>query len=44
MLVLYGGSEKWDGPRSLGDMFDMAKVPEHFRTFISNYKINIIEL
>ena len=43
-LILYGGAEKWDGPRCLKDMFDMEKVPEAFHSFVSDYKINVIEL
>ena len=43
-LVLYGGSQKWDGPKSLQDMFDLEKVPELFYPFLSDYKINVIEL
>ena len=43
-LILYGGSEKWDGPRCLKDMFDMEEVSKAFQMFVADYKINIIEL
>ena len=43
-LILYGGSEKWDGPKSLQEMFDLEKVPEAFHHLLSDYKINVIEL
>ena len=36
-LVLYGGSQKWDGPKSLQDMFDLEKVPELFYPFLSDF-------
>ena len=32
-LVLYGGSQKWDGPKSLQDMFDLEKDRNYFILF-----------
>lgn len=43
-FVLYGGKEKWDGPKTLGEMLDLTGLPEALRKFVSDYQIHIIEI
>lgn len=40
-LVVYFGMEKWDGPRTLHEMFDIKD--ERILKYISDYKLNLIE-
>ena len=40
-LVLYFGDEPWERNRTLYDVID---VPEVFRPFVSDYKINVFEI
>ncbi|MFI3212318.1 MAG: Rpn family recombination-promoting nuclease/putative transposase [Eubacteriales bacterium] len=40
-IVMYWGSESWDGPRSLKDM--MMDVPEKIEPFFQDYKLFLIE-
>lgn len=40
-LVFYTGSEPWDGPTCLYDMLD---IDEALKTFIPDYKLNLIDL
>jgi hypothetical protein len=39
-VVIYYGSEPWDGPTCLYDMLDL---PEELKPFITNYKVNLVE-
>ena len=39
-LVIYFGADKWDGPLSLHEMFDMDD--ELFLQFVPDYKLNLI--
>ena len=40
-LVIYFGSEEWDGPKSLYDMFDIKD--QRILKYVSDYKVNLIE-
>lgn len=40
-ICIYYGEDKWDGPRSL---VDMLNTPEQFKSLVSDYKFNLIEL
>ncbi|MFI3213284.1 MAG: Rpn family recombination-promoting nuclease/putative transposase [Eubacteriales bacterium] len=40
-IVMYWGSESWDGPRSLKEM--MIDVPEKLEPFFQDYKLFLIE-
>ena len=40
-LVLYFGNESWGKNRSL---YDAIEIPEKFRPFVSEYKINVFEI
>lgn len=39
-VVIYFGDKPWDGPKSLYDMIDME---ESLKSFIYNYKLNLID-
>jgi hypothetical protein len=39
-VVIYYGSEPWDGPTCLYDMLDL---PEELKPFINNFKVNLVE-
>ena len=41
-LVVYFGSERWDAPRSVHQMFDQT-YDEQLMSFVQDYKINLIE-
>lgn len=40
-LCVYYGDQEWDGPKCLKDMF---KIPAKMKNFISDYKMNLIEV
>ena len=40
-LCIYYGEDEWDGPRSL---VDMLNIPEKFKSLVSDYKFNLIEV
>ena len=40
-LCIYYGEDEWDGPKSLADMLN---IPEDFKSLISDYKFNLIEV
>ena len=40
-LVLYFGDKRWGKSRSL---YDAINVPERFRPYVSNYKINVFDI
>ena len=40
-LCVYYGEKDWDGPRYLTDML---KIPEGYRTLVSDYKMNLLEI
>ncbi|MDO4413761.1 MAG: Rpn family recombination-promoting nuclease/putative transposase, partial [Erysipelotrichaceae bacterium] len=42
-LVIYWGSEKWDGPLSLSDMFDPL-LPASVRNFAEDYRIKLLDM
>ena len=41
-LVVYFGSERWDAPRSVHQMFDQT-YDERLLSFVPDYKINLLE-
>ena len=43
-LVLYFGEQKWQGPRSLKECFDKTLYPSALETYISDYKINVVDV
>lgn len=43
-LVVYYGSEKWDGAKSLYDMIDFGDLDSEFKEYITDYKINLLEI
>lgn len=40
-ICVYYGEKEWDGPRSL---LDMLTIPEEWKSLVSDYKFNLIEL
>jgi len=40
-LVLYFGTQAWDGPKSL---YDLVEVPEDLTCYIPDYPINLVEV
>lgn len=43
-LVLYYGSDPWDGPRDLRDMLDFEELPSELKKFINGYPLHILEV
>lgn len=43
-FILYGGSKKWDGPRTLHEMLDFTELPVTLRRFIPDYPVNLVEI
>lgn len=43
-FVMYAGKETWDGPHHLYDMLDFTDIPESLKKFVSDYKINVIDI
>ena len=41
-IVIYFGTQKWDAPLSIHEMFDQT-YDEHMMSFVQDYKINLIE-
>jgi hypothetical protein len=39
-VVIYYGSDPWDGPTCL---YDMLNLPEELKPFINNFKVNLVE-
>ena len=40
-VVMYYGKGKWTGPRTL---YDMLNIPDELKKYVSDYKLNIIEI
>lgn len=40
-ICVYYGEKEWDGPRSL---LDMLTIPEEWKSLVSDYKFNLIEV
>lgn len=40
-LVLYFGEQPWSGPRTL---YECVDVPEDLKDFVSDYRINVIDI
>ena len=43
-LVVYFGSEPWDGPKKLKDMLQLEGLPEYLRDMIADYPIRLLEV
>ena len=43
-LVVYWGSEPWDGPKNLHEMLDIPPELLHYKDRIGNYGINLLEV
>jgi len=43
-LVLYVGTEDWDGAKSLHEILDFTRVPEEFRKYIPNYSVYVLDI
>lgn len=43
-LVLYFGSEPWDGPRRLKDMMDLSGIPDDLKNRIADYPMELLEV
>ncbi|KAI4446217.1 hypothetical protein C823_000735 [Eubacterium plexicaudatum ASF492] len=43
-ICVYYGETAWDGPYSLLDMLDMQHIPKQLRSFVNDYKINLIQI
>ncbi len=43
-LVLYCGSEPWDGARSLHELLDFGNVSEELREYVMDYKIHVLDV
>jgi hypothetical protein len=40
-VVVYFGSEPWDGPTCL---YDMLNLPDKLKPFVNNFKVNLVEV
>ena len=43
-LVLYYGSEPWDGPRDLQGLMEYGNLPEGMTQMVGNYGIHVLEI
>lgn len=43
-IVVYFGTEPWDGPRCLKDMLDLEGFPQEMIDFIGDYPMQILEV
>ena len=43
-FVVYCGKDPWDGARSIRDLIDTTDIPEELIKYISDYKINVIDV
>ena len=43
-LVLYMGEEPWNAAYNLKELLDFSEVPEEFRSYISDYKIHVLDV
>lgn len=43
-LVVYYGTEAWDGPRELHEMLELPEELKPYQHLIGNYKINLLEI
>lgn len=43
-IVLYAGSEPWDGPESLHEMVDFTKIPNSIKELVQDYRINVVDI
>lgn len=43
-FVLYGGKEKWDGPKCLHEMLDWTGLPDTLKSFVADYPLNIVKI
>lgn len=42
-FILYSGSKKWEGPRTLHEMLDFSDIPKELKGMVEDYKINLVE-
>lgn len=43
-IVLYFGSDEWNGPRDLLDLMDLENLPDEIRKYINGYPLHILEV
>ena len=43
-LCVYWGSKPWDGPKNLQEMLDIPPELEQYKSMITNYTLNILEV
>lgn len=43
-LIVYFGSEPWDGAKDIHSLIDWAGMPEEFKEAVPNYPIYLLEL
>ena len=43
-IVLYYGSEPWQGARTLYDLLDLDSVPDKVKDLLNDYRIHILEV
>ena len=43
-LVLYYGSEEWDGSRDIHGLLDLEGIPKKLRSMVGNYHMNLFEI
>ncbi len=44
VTIVLSNADEWDGPKNLTDMLELQDIPAELRSFISDYRINIVEL
>ena len=42
-VVVYFGTDPWDGPRSLKEMLDLSEIPEEMAAMVNDYPIHLLE-
>lgn len=43
-LVVYFGTEPWDGPKTLKEMLDLSGVPKELEGMVNDYPIHLLEV
>ncbi len=43
-IVLYYGTEPWDGPRTLHEMLDFTDIPQGLKEMTADYRMNLVEI
>ena len=43
-IVLYAGSEPWDGPKSLREMINFTDIPDSIKELVQDYRIKVVDI